>query len=147
MITSTEPLQQCFLNFLISGLLGLLKIIEDPKDPQFMMFTASSMLGSARTEQKKSHSFLVSLSSQICIQLCYLVAWNQPWSENSHDGIELKMLKIGSFLWASLQIYHWLYLSIFNKELNRDIKCTKTLCTYDRNKKVSTFLALLWKQF
>lgn len=74
MITSTEPLQQCFLNFLISGLLGLLKIIEDPKDPQFMMFTASSMLGSARTEQNKSHSFLVSLSSQICIQLCYLVA-------------------------------------------------------------------------
>lgn len=147
MITSTEPLQQCFLNFFISGLLWLLKIIEDPTVPQFMMFTASSMLGSARTEQKKSHSFLVSLSSQIYIQLRYLVAWNQPWPEYSHDGIELKMLKIGNFLRASLQIYHWLYLFIFNKELNRDIKHTKILCTYDRKKKISTFLALLWKQF
>lgn len=73
MITSTETLQQYFLNFFISGLLGLLKIIEDPKDPQFMMFTASSMLGSARTEKKKSYSFLVCLSSQIYIQLCYSV--------------------------------------------------------------------------
>lgn len=53
MITSTEPLQQCFLNFFISGLLGLLKITEDPKDPQFMMFTASSMLRSAHTEKKR----------------------------------------------------------------------------------------------